>query len=217
MAQSTPQLSGKGAGRAVFGWAVLVFLIAAGMFSLGLLVGRGTAPIEFDLDRLKKRIDGLAAAENGPRPGKAADKPAQMKNQTSLDFPEVLPKNRDDAEGWAPPAPPAAAARPEPPAAKPAAPPPPAAKPDKPPAPAAAPPGGSFTVQVSAVRSEEEARRLLERLREKGYAGYLEAVATPDKGRLFRVRMGEFPSKEFARGTLERLQKDGFAPMVVPK
>jgi len=67
------------------------------------------------------------------------------------------------------------------------------------------------------VKSEEEARQLSERLRQRGYAAYIEPIAIPDKGTWYRVRMGEFPSKEFARSTMERLQKDGFAPAVVPK
>ena len=72
-------------------------------------------------------------------------------------------------------------------------------------------------MQVAAVKSEDEARRMLDRLRQRGYAGYIEPVTTPDKGTFYRVRMGEFPSREFARSTLDRLQKDGFEPQVVPK
>lgn len=67
------------------------------------------------------------------------------------------------------------------------------------------------------MKSEEEARRLLEKLRQRGYAAYVEPIAIPDKGTWYRVRMGEFPSKEFARSTVDRLQKDGFKPDVVPK
>ena len=74
-----------------------------------------------------------------------------------------------------------------------------------------------MTVQVAAVKSEAEARQLSEKLRQRGYASYVEPVAVPEKGTWYRVRMGEFPSKEFARSTMERLQKDGFAPAIVPK
>jgi cell division septation protein DedD len=70
---------------------------------------------------------------------------------------------------------------------------------------------------VSAVKSEEEARRMVDRLRQRGYAAHVETTAMPDKSTWYRVRMGEFPTKESARGTVDRLQKDGFGSMVVPK
>jgi cell division septation protein DedD len=213
--------------KAVAGWVVVVFIISAWMFGVGVMVGRGTAPIGFELDQLKRTLESMQkaaqpAAKNGPRP-----QPSEMKSKTDLGFYESLPKNREDAElPNIQPAPPAA--RPEPVAPKPSeamastkaekppAPPAPPATP--PPPPAAAPaPGKPLTVQIAAVKSEEEARQFAERLRQKGYAAYIEPIAIPEKGVWFRVRMGEFPSKEFARSTMERLQKDGFAPAVVPK
>jgi len=211
-------------GKAVAGWVGVIFIISGWMFGVGVLVGRGTAPIGFDLDQLKRTIESLQKSappvpKNGPRP-----QPSEMKNKTELGFYESLPKNREDAEvPNIPPAPPPAA-RAEPTATKPAGA-PAAAKAEKPaapppaPAPPVAPPtaGKPLTVQVAAVKSEEEARQLTEKLRQRGYAAYIEPTAIPDKGTWYRVRMGEFPSKEFARSTMERLQKDGFAPNVVPK
>jgi cell division septation protein DedD len=215
--------------KAVAGWVVVVFILSAWMFGVGVMVGRGTAPIGFDLDQLKRSLESLKkelpqASKSGPR-----SQPSEMKNKTDLGFYESLPKNREEVDlPNIAPAPPATA-RPEPVAPKPVEP-PAAAKPEKPPAPpapataapgtppAASPaPGKPLTVQVAAVKSEAEARQLAERLRQRGYAPYVEAIAFPDKGVWYRVRMGEFPSKEFARSTLDRLQKDGFTPAIVPK
>jgi DedD protein len=224
--------------KAVAGWVVVVFIISAWMFGVGVMVGRGTAPIGFELDQLKRTLESMQKAaqpapKSGPRP-----QPTEMKNKTDLGFYESLPKNREDPELTnIPPALPAA--RPEPvapkpaeapasaKAEKPAAPPAPASAKAEKPAAASAPqlapaspppvPGKPLTVQIAAVRSEEEARRYLERLRQKGYAAYIEPIAIPEKGTWYRVRMGEFPSKEFAGSTLDRLKKDGFAPAVVPK
>jgi cell division septation protein DedD len=216
--------------KAVAGWVVVVFIISGWMFGVGVMVGRGTAPIAFDLDQLKRTLESLQksaqpAPKNGPRP-----QPSEMKNKTDLGFYESLPKKREDVEVPTIPPPPTAA-RTEPAATKPAVAPPPA-KVEKPaapavpattpqpaPAPPATPPeaGKPLTVQVAAVKSEEEARQIAEKLRQRGYAAYIEPTAIPDKGTWYRVRMGEFPSKEFARSTMERLQKDGFAPNVVPK
>lgn len=228
--------------RATAGWVVAVFFIAAWMFGMGVMVGRETAPVRFDLDQLKRTLESLQRASRGPQKNAPPIESTEMKDKTKLDFYEVLPKNREDADVNLPkPTPPGpASAKAEPSAPKaaetpaqaradktpaaPAAPPTPktekpapAPAPPSPPAPAAAAPGQAFTVQVSAVKSEEEARRMVDRLRQRGYAAHVEATATADKSIWYRVRMGEFPSKESARGTVDRLQKDGFGPIVVPK
>jgi cell division septation protein DedD len=214
--------------KAIAGWAVVVFTISAWMFGMGVMVGRGTAPVSFDIDQLKRTLDSLQkSAPPSPKSGSRPEAP-EMKSKADLGFYDSLPKNREDAEMPNLPKPPPAPAKPEPAAQKPAEPTVPpkaeksAAAPAPPPAPpppatASAAPGKPLTVQIAAVKSEEEARRLLERLRQRGYAAYIEAIAIPDKGTWYRVRMGEFPSKEFARSTIDRLQKDGFKPDVVPK
>jgi cell division septation protein DedD len=203
--------------KAVAGWVVVVFIISGWMFGMGVMVGRDTAPIRFDLDQLKKTLESLQKSEREPRRGAPAADPAQMKDKTKLDFYEVLSTSRDDVD--MPKLPKPAAARPEPPVPK--AQEPPAAvkaeKPPAPPAPGAAAAGQVFTVQISAVKSEEEARRLTERLRQSGYAAHVEATVLPDKSTWYRVRMGEFPTRESARGTVDRLKRDGFGSMVVPK
>jgi septal ring-binding cell division protein DamX len=227
--------------RAKAGWVVAVFLIAAWMFGMGVMVGRETAPVRFDLDQLKKTLESLQRAPRVPQKNAPPIESTEMKDKTKLDFYEVLPKNREDADVNLPKPPPVpGSAKAEPPAAKPQETPAqartekppavpaasPAPKTEKPaPAPASPPPpvpvaeapGQAFTVQVSAVKSEEEARHMVDRLRQRGYAARVEATAMPDKSIWFRVRMGEFPTKESARGTVDRLQKDGFGSMVVPK
>jgi cell division septation protein DedD len=217
--------------RAKTGWVVAVFFIAAWMFGMGVMVGRETAPVRFDLDQLKKTLESLQRASREPQKNAPPVESTEMKDKTKLDFYEVLPKNREDADVNLPKPPPGpASAKAEPPAAKPQETPaqartekppavpaaPPAPKTEKP-APAPAPPGQAFTVQVSAVKSEEEARHMVDLLRQRGYAARVEATAMPDKSTWYRVRMGEFPTRESARGTVDRLQKDGFGSMVVPK
>jgi cell division septation protein DedD len=199
--------------KAIAGWVVVVFIISAWMFGLGVMVGRGTAPVSFDVDQLKRTLESLQrSAQQAPRGGSRPE-PTEMKSKTDLGFYESLPKRREDTDLPNLPQ----AVRTEPGPAKPPDS-PGAAKTEKPAAaPAPAAPGQPFTVQVSAVKTEEEARRLLDKLRQRGYAAYIEPVAIPDKGTWYRVRMGEFPSKEFAKSTMDRLQKDGFAPIVVPK
>jgi cell division septation protein DedD len=201
------------------------------MFGMGVMVGRETAPVRFDLDQLKKTLESLQRAPREPQKNAPPAESTEMKDKTKLDFYEVLPKNREDADvnlPKPPPVPAAAKAQETPAQARAEKPPtvpvaPPAPKTEKPataPAPspqAAAAPGQAFTVQVSAVKSEEEARRMVDRLRQRGYAAHVEATTMPDKSTWYRVRMGEFPTKESARGTVDRLQKDGFGSIVVPR
>jgi len=212
--------------KAIAGWVVVVFIISAWMFGLGVMVGRGTAPVSFDVDQLKRTLESLQrSAQQAPRGGSRPE-PTEMKNKTDLGFYESLPKHREETDlpniSQAPQAPrqepgaqrtaegPGAAKSEKPAAAA-------AAAPASPLSPAPAAPGKPFTVQVSAVKTEEEARHLLDKLRQRGYAAYIEPISIPDKGTWYRVRMGEYPSKEFARSTMDRLQKDGFKPDVVPK
>ena len=212
-------------GKAIAGWVVVIFIISAWMFGMGVMVGRGTAPVQFDLDQLKRNLESMNKSSQTSKKDVAPIESSEMKEKTKLDFYEALPKNREDTDmpAIAKPPPPVAAKEPVP--QKPPEPQTtqkvekPAAASGPAPAPTAAPeaPGKGYTVQVSALRTEEEARALLEKLRQKGYAGYIEPIAIPDKGTWYRVRMGEFPSKEFAGSTLDRLKRDGFAPVVVPK
>ncbi|MGE5256100.1 MAG: SPOR domain-containing protein [Hyphomicrobiales bacterium] len=212
--------------KAIAGWVVVVFIISGWMFGLGVMVGRGIAPVSFDVDQLKRKLESLQKSDPPSPRSSSRPEPTEMKNKTDLGFYESLPKNREETD-LPNISPPPQAARQEPGAQrtaeglgaakteKPAA--AAAAAPAPPPSPAPAAPGKPFTVQVSAVKTEEEARHLLDRLRQRGYAAYIEPISIPDKGTWYRVRMGEFPSKEFAKSTVDRLQKDGFAPMVVPK
>jgi cell division septation protein DedD len=43
----------------LFGWIISVFFVCGCMFFLGVMVGRNTAPVQFDIDRLLKNVSGL--------------------------------------------------------------------------------------------------------------------------------------------------------------
>ncbi|MEJ5358647.1 MAG: SPOR domain-containing protein [Desulfobacterales bacterium] len=204
---------------AVFSWAAGLFLVSAWMFVLGVMVGRGTVPIEFDVERLKRAVAAAArgaAAEKPPPPARA-----EMKSKADLGFYDQLPRGPEEKPALPRPAPPEKPRAPEPGAGEvPRAaetekkPPPP------PPSPAMQPPAGAgrtFTVQVAAVRSEEEARGLAARLRQRGYAAYVEPVPSAAGEKIFRVRMGEYPTRDFARSLVERLRRDGFSAEAVAK
>ena len=67
--------------------------------------------------------------------------------------------------------------------------------------------GGSFTVQVAAVRHQEDAEALLGALRKKEYPVFLASAASDS---LFHVQVGPFLSQKEAEGMRARLSADGY-------
>jgi len=77
--------------------------------------------------------------------------------------------------------------------------------------PAAAPnvhPAGTHVVQVASFRSVEEAERLRDRLKTKGYAVFLEKGDLGSKGVWHRVLVGPFAGETDAGLVVERLKKE---------
>ena len=85
--------------KKIAGWLSLIFFLCAWMFVLGVLVGRGTAPVKFDIAALEKKI-GAPSKDDLAQPKK---KPAQqeavsVKDKTELDFYETLENNKVDTK-----------------------------------------------------------------------------------------------------------------------
>jgi cell division septation protein DedD len=84
--------------RAIAGWLVAVFFVCAWMFTIGVLVGRGTSPLKIDISELQKKLadarEELAIQEQA----QTAEKSDTVKDKTDLEFYEALKKNREDAD-----------------------------------------------------------------------------------------------------------------------
>lgn len=85
--------------RKIAGWLFLILFLCAWMFVLGLLVGRGTAPVKFDIAALEKKI----GAPQKDDPARSKKIPAQkeaisVKDKTELDFYEALEENKLDTK-----------------------------------------------------------------------------------------------------------------------
>ena len=78
-------------------WACLVFFVAGWMFVLGILVGRGTAPVNLDADRLQKELAKLkstmAAKEKAEVQVQAA---GEQDGKPELGFYEALKQTKPD-------------------------------------------------------------------------------------------------------------------------
>jgi cell division septation protein DedD len=200
------------------------------MFGLGVWVGRGTAPLRFDITKQETELAEMTARllqEEQQRTTIAQEAAGDWAN---LDFYEALKKSGDDPlpdpecprdTGGA------SADRSE--TAKPkkslkaatrtAAAPPQAVKeppPVKPP-PAAPPPAaaGELTIQVASLKDPADAARLVQTLQARGFAAYRVTGQITGKGTWYRVRVGAFKDRGTAQAVLERLKNQKFDGLVI--
>lgn len=218
------QLTGKG----LFLGLCLLFLISGWMFVLGVLVGRGTAPVNFDIQALQKEL--LALKESMVKQEKRAMEIDSAKTgaKSSLEFYEALKKKGKDEqiqiiEKKAPPK-----ASPKTP---PTAPPPspltsqkrvskskvaPEEKKTLPDLPDVKPsPSGTLAVQVASTKDAASAEALVKKLTQLGYAGFSTVAEIPDKGTWYRVRVGPYRTKAEAEQVRRGLIKDQFEGLIV--
>ena len=193
------QLSGK---QLVF-VGMAGFVIAVGIFLMGVQVGRGV---------LAQR--GLPEASDTSAFAREADPPPPPASVSQDSTPVTAGEKLSYAERLASPEPPAERL-------KRVAEAPPLPTPKAPvaaPAPAAAskqPAGSGFEIQVGALRDRGEADGIAKRLVAKGYPAY---VVPPAKGTPapYRVRIGKFKERREADTVAAKLQKEEqFKPWVV--
>jgi len=233
--------------RKIAGWFLIIFFLCAWMFILGILVGRGTAPVKFDIAALEKKLE-PAKEDDGvdQRKTPIPQKPVTVKDKTKLEFYEALKENKLDpdipalqkpevvkgkieksAEKTVPqepkketvpkPASPKSASQKPEPAASSQI-----KKPTKEKEKAAAvartnAKGPVYTIQAASVRDPKDADRLVQKLKKRGYPAYRVIGKPAGKGIWFRVRIGEYQSKSEALSMMNKLKKDGMKPILVMK
>lgn len=188
------------------------------MFVLGLLVGRGTAPVRFDVERLQDRLAGLKAATVDETAERYRVAFRAIDQEMNLGFHEALKNEETEIPSTLSPAepqtpeeiPPAAASEEK---AEEAAIPKktrnlefqkPANRASK-----------TWTIQVAATKDEHQGKNLLLDLYQIGYKAYLTTVAIPDQGTWYRVRIGGYESREAAEADMEQLEEKRFSPMII--
>lgn len=213
--------------KAMLGWLIAIFVLCGWMFGLGVLVGRDSAPIEFETNPLGKKIAELKGKEAERKKEGGEEKPGAPKEKGDLEFYEALPENRDDTKlpkqqksdspalKAAPPGDEqkrSSAAEPER-SPKPA----PTPSPEKKPAgeEAASAGAGVYTVQAASVRNLPDAERLVKKLKQGGYPAYSVTSELAGKGTWHRVRVGRYAVKAEADRVLDKLRAEGFKPMLV--
>ena len=220
-------------------WACIFFLVCAWMFGLGIWVGRGTAPVKFDIDKLEKKLQASRTEARRPDKGTASKRSAGDGDKTNLEFYEALKDNRAEAKISDFKMPPMVSKKIEPSSEKSTGAvkkktivkKPETGKPIATPKKRTAPPLKDkslaaaktrpekkiYTIQVASVKDGSDADRLVARLKKRGYPAYRAIAKIPEKGIWFRVRIGGFKSRSDAGPTMTKLKKEGIKPILVKK
>ena len=224
--------------RALTGWACFIFFVCAWMFVVGVLVGRDTAPIKFEVAGIQKKLEAAREDLENKERSRIQGKSGIAKDKTKLDFYEALRDNREDTQLDKKKLSSSINKKAEPlPAKKPSRSidnkadrkiigkkPPPEKKPTQPPQkPSSAskskirPSVKTYTIQAASVKNARDADRLVAELKKTGFHAYRAIGKVPGKGIWYRVRVGEYQSKASARRTLNKLKKAGLKPFVIEK
>ena len=224
--------------RAIAGWLAVIFLLCAWMFVVGILVGRGTAPVKFDIDNLQAKLADSEKHLDQKQKGQPQGESDVVRDKTDFDFYEALPEDRDDtridkeksspplgekfAPSDTPEPPPASGDQATPKDKTPEQADPKTGFKNKKPAkqPVAAkskttPTGKVYTVQVAAVKVATDADRLVEQLKKKGFSAYRVIGKVQGQGLWFRVRVGKYNNMAEAKSMKEKLTKTGMKPIIV--
>lgn len=212
------------------GWLVVVFLVSGSMFFLGILVGRGTAPLEFDIDKLSHDLSTLrqtfAIESFATPPESLSDEPEleffdALKHKKNMGEDDLaikikkqkpLPKpkkegeevNTEIAQTALPPATigrVTSERKTDHPSETPSAPVPPVDDDGN-------TDRSTITIQVAAFKQAEDADRLVRELTGLGYPAYKSVGNLSDSGTWFRVRIGEYADRKAASATLAQLKRD---------
>ena len=185
----------------------MIVFVSVWMFVLGIFVGRGTAPVKFDIENLQKELAALkqAVIKEGQEQLKIGQDPASAKME--LGFYEALKKTRPSVRKKTVSPQKKAKVQPVQKIEKLAS----SNKQTK----AAA--GAGLTIQVASLKDMKVAVELAEILKKKGYQAYTVSAKIPGKGTWHRIRIGYFKNRSDAADILSRLKKDKYRPILVQK
>jgi DedD protein len=223
--KKTPEKPKKGSGF----WIGLICFSSIWMFALGIFVGRGTAPVQFDIRKIQDDLAALKQAVVKKEKEQFDDLSKTVNKKGHLEFYEALKKEE--------PVTAAAGVRKSPGVKKPKADKPaaiietpvkpekkqpvkrvqpPTVKPEKP-APAVRTAEGDYrwTIQVSSLKDQAAADNMVLELKGKGYSAYRMDSSVSGKGKWHRVRVGPFRHKEEAQKTLSRLKSQKFDAILI--
>ena len=198
-------------------WIFLIFFISSWMFALGILVGRDTAPVKFDIKKLQKELAALKNQRLIKELRRFKIDRDTLENKPDLPFHEQLKSNTEDFSLPAQPVKKKKAPVPKKAVSK-------IPKQDDTKTVATAktpqkkqtnPDRKRLTVQVASVKNQKDADKIVARLKNKGFSAYRSIAKIPDKGIWFRVRVGPLYSRAEADKMLIRLRKEKFKAIIL--
>lgn len=206
-------------------WISLVIFIAGWMFVLGIIVGRGVAPVNLEMGKLEQELADLKAKMLRQEKAKL-DAQASGKDSESptLGFYEALKSSKKtEPFKYLPQASSKPIKAPKPiekvPESKPAPKPKPAAKPKSPKSPQPAvrkvAQKGQFAIQVASSKDAKSAENLVNTLRRKGFKAYQIRTEVAGKGIWYRVRVGAYQDQGAAGKMLSKLKAGNYKGMIV--
>lgn len=195
--------------------AALSALVCLWMFVLGILVGRGTAPVRFDVQRIQDELASLKAAVVKQTTERYRTAFQEVDKQVDLGFHEALTDSNTDLVSTAPSI--QESPRKEAPATV-----------DDPDTAAEIPKKikssefqkiqdhpAQWTIQVAATQDKAQGHQLVDSLKEKGFSAKLITATVPGKGTWYRIRVGGYDSRAEAEEDRARLKKERFSPMLI--
>jgi cell division protein FtsN len=222
-------------------WIGLLCFSSFWMFFLGLLVGRGYAPIEFDTTLLQKELAGISEKWRNQEKKDLEQYADHLDTKADLEFYEELktvePQNPEPMEEAAPEGPeilpvkkslakatkaqisldPEVPTKPSDETGDPEE----TAGPVKSVKPVTVqeerPEDLKFhwTVQVSSVKDPAAAERMVAALKGQGYSAYSVKAETPGVGIFYRVRVGPFKDKNMADLQMSELKRTGYDAFLI--
>lgn len=205
-------------------WLCIIFFVSAWMFVLGVLVGRGTAPVYFNIESLQKELAALKDAVQKKEQEWYKSRTDTAPDKPELEFHEALKKSQVDLRLGP------GASRPDKPAENikkipvPEYKKPPESKPkmsESVEGPKLASvngnAAGNFTIQVAALREAALADGKVAELSRKGYPAYRTIGTVPGQGTWYRIRIGSFKDRTEASQMLERLKRENIKGMIINK
>ena len=189
------------------------------MFGLGVLVGRGTAPVHFDIRKLQNELAALKSAVLEKEIKRYKIDSSSLMDKPELEFHEALKSPKENIRVIAPKT---KFSR--------------GKSVDKRKAPsdlsrtdraikpksdllseALAESGRRFTIQIAASKDIKVADRLIGELKQKGLPAYRESAQIPGKGLWYRVRVGGFYDRAEAKKYLAGLKQKGLKGFVLKR
>jgi len=200
----------KVSGKKYLVWSGIIVFVSAWMFVLGILVGRGTAPVHFDIQKLQNELAALKEAVLKKEKQRYNVPSDGFDKEQELGFYEALKETRDISGFSFGTLKPQQRATPKQPAVI-------QPRPRKNPVSVNQTPNpkGEVTVQVASLKDPRAADKMVAKFKRMGYPAYRVIGKIPNRGVWYRVRIGAFPGRPQAQKMLIKLREHKMKGIIV--